>query len=140
MKLRHVFGFALLALLVGVALLSCSLLGTAIDARIQRFVDSLNTDRSSTVDNLVSGSGAYNTINGNPGYWENQFPAGDKPYGESITSSSPYDPNDTEANITSNGPTHLYKFVLQNTGGAIPDYHISALSVSDGSGGWSPVF
>jgi hypothetical protein len=136
MKSRHVIRFVAVALLMGVALISCSLLGTSIDSRINQFVSSLNGDRSQTVNNLVPGSSAYNAINGNPAYWDAlPGPLADKPYTFSFTSSSPYDPNDTEGNITNSVTTRLYKFVLQKVG---QDYYIASLYVN--SSGWVQVF
>ena len=136
MKLRHVIRFAVLAVLVSIALISCDLLGVSIESRVNQFVSSLNGDRSQTVNNLVPGSGPYNAINGNPAFWDAfPGPSSDAPFSFSFTSSTPYDPNDTEGNLTNNAITRLYKFVLQKVG---MDYYISSLYYF--SGGWQQVF
>ena len=136
MKLRHLIAFVVLALVISVALISCDLLGTSIETRINTFISSLNGDRSTTIDNIASGAPSYGAINGNPGYWEIPFPSASKTYSFSFTSSKPYNEIDTEGNITNASTTQLYKFVLQKTGS---DYKIYTLWVWTGST-WNPVF
>jgi hypothetical protein len=136
MKFRPAVQLTVLAVLASIALVSCDLLGVSIESRINQFVSSLNGDRSQTVNNIVPGSGPYNTINGNPAYWDAlPGPSSEAPFSFSFTSSTPYDPNDTEGNITSNVATKLYKFVLQKVGS---DYYISSLYVNTGT--WIQVF
>jgi hypothetical protein len=135
MKLRHLIAFIVLALVISVALISCDLFGTSIETRINTFISSLNGDRSTTVDNIAPSSPSYAAINGYPTYWEASFPSSYKPYSFSFTSSTPYNGNDTEGNITSTFTTQLYKFVLQKVGA---DYKIYSLWVWTGS--WSQVF
>jgi hypothetical protein len=137
MRIRHIISIAILAVLVGVGLISCDLLGTSIETRVNKFVDSLNTDRSQTYTNLVPGSAAYAAANGYPSYWDTPFVSSSEPYSFSFTSSKPYDANDTEGNITNIVNTKLYKFVLEKSGA---DYFISSLWISNGSGGWIQVF
>jgi hypothetical protein len=53
MKIRHIIITIVTAVLLVLALQSCSLFGTSIDARIDMFVDDLNyTDRSSAYTNF----------------------------------------------------------------------------------------
>lgn len=137
MKIRHMFGFAILALLVGIAFVGCSLLGTSIDSRINQFVSSLNGDRTQTYKQLVPNSAPYNANNGITTLWDSQFSSTDGPFSFSYISSSPYDPNDTEVTINFQGAstTKQYKFVLQQSG---LDYYIASMYVS--SAGWLQVF
>ena len=136
MKLRHLIAFVALTLVTSVALLSCDLFGTSIETRINTFISSLNGDRSTTADNIAPSSPSYAAINGYPSYWEAPFPSGSKPYSFAFTSSTPYDANDTEGNITNASTTQLYKFVLQKVGA---DYKIYSLWIWTGSA-WAQVF
>jgi hypothetical protein len=137
MRIRRVFGFASLALLVVIAFISCSLLGTSIDTRINQFVSSLNGDRTQTYKQLVPNSGPYNANNGITTLWDIQFPSADGPFSFTYISSSPYNANDTEVTINFPGAslTKQYKFVLQQVG---LDYYIASLYVN--SSGWVLVF
>jgi hypothetical protein len=80
MKIRHIIITIITAALLILALQSCSLFGTSIDARIDMFEDDLNYDRSNLYTNLhPDETSDYDALK-SPLAWAGWFPTGSIPY------------------------------------------------------------
>ncbi len=134
----RIFGlvsFAMLPLLLE----TCMLASVSINDRISLFVSSLNSDRSTTNENLDP-----QIVAPTPGGWDSFFGTSFEPYAYSPDPPTTYSSSDAETVITGSGGSHwgpyLYKFVMVNVGTTAEDWRIHSLWISNGSGGWNPVF
>ncbi len=131
----------LLILLVALTALlgSCSIASVSIADRISMFVSSLNTDRSTTSQNLDPA-----TVAPTPTQWNSFFGTQYEPYAFSPNPpNNTSDPNNVQTNIIGSGSSgwnFAYKFVMVNVGTGSDDWRIHSLYITNGSGGWNPVF
>ncbi len=136
-RARRVFLFFLFGMFV-ILLETCNLApSVSITDRITSFVNSLNTDRSTTSANLDPAVVAPTQTQ-----WDGFFGTSYEPYSFSpspITSN----PSDVETNITGAGAAvwgpFLYKFIMVNVGtGGSDDWRIHSLQINNPT--WTTVF
>ena len=140
--MKRYFRTVLLAVigLMVLLLATCMLPSVSISDRISMFVDSLNSDRSSTYKNLDPAIPAYS--GSSPAYWDSLFAPADEPF--SFSPNPPNTSNSSDVEVTilgGNGYSTLHKFIMVNVGTGSDDWRIHGLQYSTNGGlNWTAYF